>query len=216
MRIIILHLLFSGLLWAQSLVPAPAQYEAKPGRFVWSGSVGLSIPEICRARVTAVLQQIDLPVQAVDPERAAIRFEQGAVKNPHGFRGAYQIEVAEKLIHVRAAEREGFLHAAETLRQLAEKRSMPCCVIRDWPAFPMRGFMLDTGRNFQSMELLREQIEIMARYKYNVFHFHFTDHPGWRLESRVHPRVTDASSMSRTPGKYYTQADFRALVAYCK
>jgi hypothetical protein len=216
MRIIILHLLFSGLLWAQSLVPAPAQYEAKPGRFVWSGGVGLSIPETCRARVTAVLQQIDLPVQAADPERAAIRFEQGAVKNPHGFRGAYQIEVAEKLIHVRAAEREGFLHAAETLRQLAEKRSMPCCVIRDWPAFPVRGFMLDTGRNFQSMELLREQIEIMARYKYNVFHFHFTDHPGWRLESRVHPRVTDASSMSRTPGKYYTQADFRALVAYCK
>ncbi len=216
MRIIISYLLLCGSLWAHSIVPSPAEFEAKQGHFTWSGSLRLSTPEMCRARVTSVFQQMDLSVQLSEPDQAAIRFEQASVKNPHGFRGAYEIEVAEKIIHVRAAEREGFVHAAETLRQLAEKNTMPCCVIRDWPAFPLRGFMVDTGRNFQSMELLREQIEVMARYKYNVFHFHFTDHPGWRLESRIHPRVTDASSMTRLPNKYYTQADFRELVAYCK
>ncbi len=61
-----------------------------------------------------------------------------------------------------------------------------------------------------------EQIERMARYKLNVFHFHFTDNPGWRLESKLYPKVTDSSSMSRNPGKFYTQRELRDLVKFCR
>jgi hypothetical protein len=138
------------------------------------------------------------------------------VKNPLGFPGAYQIEVGADHIDIVSADAGGFVHAAETLRQLMDGKSVARAIIHDWPAFPIRGFMLDTGRNYQTPELIKEQLDVMARYKLNVFHFHFTDNPGWRLESKVHPEVNDPASMTRLPGKYYSHQDFRELVKYCR
>src|SRR6478752_160287 len=138
---------------------------------------------------------------------AMIRLHRGEVKNPFNFAGAYQLGVAKDRIEITATESAGFFYAAETMRQMISTEAgipgFPCGTISDWPAFPVRGLLLDTGRNYQSVELIKEQIEVMARYKLNVFHFHFTDNPGWRLESKVHTTVTDSASMSRTPGTFY-------------
>jgi len=173
------------------------------------------------ARLTGVLSACGVTASKADGKTPAlIRLQRGAVKNPYGFAGAYQLEVATHGVTVTAADSAGFLYAAETLRQLvipaAGAPTLACVMIRDWPAFPIRGFMLDTGRNYQSPQLLKEQIEVMARYKLNVFHLHFTDNPGWRLESKVYPKVTDPASMTRLAGKYYTQQEFRDLMDFCR
>ncbi|HBG69794.1 MAG: hypothetical protein A2W93_00255 [Bacteroidetes bacterium GWF2_43_63] len=132
---------------------------------------------------------------------------------------SYSLSVKKNSIEVRAIHPAGFFRAVQTLKQLrsanSEKAFFRCCEIVDWPAFPMRGFMQDVGRNFMSVELLKEQIDVMAAYKYNVFHLHLTDNPGWRLESKLYPELKDSATMSRWPGKYYTQKDFVDLVNYC-
>jgi hypothetical protein len=66
------------------------------------------------------------------------------------------------------------------------------------------------------MTVLKEQIDIMARYKLNVFHFHFTEDIAWRLMSKEYPGLTESSNMERWKGKFYSVDDMRELIRYCK
>lgn len=132
---------------------------------------------------------------------------------------AYTLEITHDSLILSAITPTGLFRGMQTVKQLTTfengKRLVTGCSIRDWPAFRIRGFMQDVGRNFQSVEILKEQIDVLAAYKMNIFHFHVTEDPGWRLESKLYPQLSDPSTMSRWPGKYYTQDDFRELVAYC-
>jgi hypothetical protein len=90
--------------------------------------------------------------------------------------------------------------------------------IVDYPAFPIRGFMHDTGRNFRDVELLKRDIDLMSAYKLNVFHWHLTDNPAWRIESHAYPELNDAKYhiKGRDEGKFYTYDQIREVIAYAK
>lgn len=123
-------------------------------------------------------------------------------------------------VTVQAATTRGLYYGYQTLRQLLVKKggraSLPVCSISDWPDFPMRGFMNDVGRNFMPMEDVLTVVDFMASVKLNVYHFHFTEHPGWRLESKIFPQLTSDEATERNPGKFYTQEEFKQLVKYCR
>lgn len=76
--------------------------------------------------------------------------------------------------------------------------------------------MHDVGRTYISMEELKREIAILARYKINVFHWHLTENQSWRLESKIFPVLNDSVNTTRMPGKFYTQEEAKELVAYCK
>lgn len=108
---------------------------------------------------------------------------------------------------------------AATLRQLTNKDGyVPEVEITDYPAFPIRGFMHDTGRNFREVELLKRDIDLMAAYKLNVFHWHLTDNPAWRIECKVYPQLNDAKfqTKGRDEGRFYTYDEIRDVIAYAK
>lgn len=121
---------------------------------------------------------------------------------------------------VEAATAKGFFYGLQTLAQLTTKQGNAAHIahaeIHDWTAFPIRGTMNDTGRNYMPLTMLKEMADVLARYKMNVYHWHFTDNHGWRLESKIHPQVNDPASFDRMPGKYYTQAEFKEFVEYCR
>jgi hexosaminidase len=50
--------------------------------------------------------------------------------------------------------------------------------------------MLDVARNFQPKARVFEVLDLMARYKLNVLHFHLTEDEGWRLEIPSLPELT--------------------------
>jgi hypothetical protein len=132
---------------------------------------------------------------------------------------AYSLKVTPDSVVLQAITPRGLFRGEQTLGQLTFNQKgrevVACCEITDWPAFAIRGFMQDVGRNYMSVPLLKEQIDVLAAYKFNVFHFHVTDNPGWRLESKIYPELKDPASMSRWPGKYYSQEEFIDLVNYC-
>lgn len=132
---------------------------------------------------------------------------------------AYQLRI-DSMITLRASTVKGAFYGIQTLKQIFRKKEsvgvFPEINISDWPAFKIRGFMHDTGRNFQSVELLKEQIEVLAQYKMNVFHWHLTDNPGWRLESKLYPELQSDQAFTRKKGKFYTQEDFKDILAFCK
>ena len=108
---------------------------------------------------------------------------------------------------------------AATLRQLTDKNGyVPEVEITDYPSFPIRGFMHDTGRNFREVELLKRDIDLMSAYKLNVFHWHLTDNPAWRIECKVYPQLNDAKyqTKGRDEGRFYTYDEIRDVIAYAK
>ncbi len=132
--------------------------------------------------------------------------------------GAYRLVVRNGRPSATGDE-EGVRYAKATfaqLRKLAAPDAVPDCVITDWPRFKYRGLMLDCGRNYQRVDSIKDVISALAAYKYNVFHWHLTDNYGWRLESKKHPELQKREAFSRQPGKFYTQAEFKEVVAFAR
>ena len=130
---------------------------------------------------------------------------------------AYLLNISENKISIVAKHSNGIFYGLQTLKQLINQDYMvSACKIKDWPAFSWRGYMVDVGRNYLPMHLLKQQIDIMAAYKLNVFHFHFTEDIAWRLESKLYPQLTAAENMTRNKGEFYSQKDLQELIRYCK
>lgn len=132
---------------------------------------------------------------------------------------AYTLQVDRNEISITALTATGVIRAAQTLQQLSEgtpsdQASIAPVSILDYPAFSVRGFMQDIGRSYIDFEELKHEIDLLARFKVNVFHWHLTEKLGWRFEVRAFPQLTAAENQIRQPGKYYTQAQCRELVRY--
>lgn len=130
---------------------------------------------------------------------------------------AYQLSVQHDRVEITAATAHGVFNAIQTFLQLArDGLVIDACSISDDAAFSIRGYMFDVGRNYQSISLIKQQIDVMAAFKLNVFHMHLTEDIAWRIESKKFPQLVAASNMQRNPGEYYTYDELRELIAYCK
>jgi len=67
---------------------------------------------------------------------------------------------------------------------------LPAIRAVDAPRFGYRGFMLDVARNFHPKAAVLRTLDLLARYKLNVFHMHLTDDEGWRIEIAGLPELT--------------------------
>ena len=147
-----------------------------------------------------------------------IEFRTGEVGAPAAVRAeSYRIEIRPRGITVTAPTEKGRNWARTTLAQLKAlggEKDLPCADISDWPEMKWRGLLLDCGRNYVSLPLIRQTIDFLSRYKCNVFHWHLSDYHGWRLESRIHPELQRPQAFTRQVGRYYTQAEFKEIVAY--
>jgi len=129
----------------------------------------------------------------------------------------YKLNVTADAITITAATKTGVIRAAQTLMQLAAATggaSIPGVSITDYPAFKLRGIMHDVGRSFISFDELKKEIDLLSRFKVNVFHWHLTDNQGFRFESKVYPQLNQAANMTRFAGSFYTQAQCTELEAY--
>ena len=166
------------------------------------------------------LQKMGLKIPFVDksPEKENyIELVLGKVSAPQLEKEAYTLSVTPNKILITANTSHGIYNCVQTLLQLMRDGSLVAtCEIHDWPAFSWRGYMVDVGRNFQSMDLLKQQVDVLGKYKFNIFHFHFTEDVAWRLQSKLYPQLTAPENMLRNKGMYYTEDDLKELIAYCK
>ncbi|GAA5828109.1 hypothetical protein JCM11251_002593 [Rhodosporidiobolus azoricus] len=84
--------------------------------------------------------------------------------------------------------------------------------IEDRPAFPHRGFMLDTSRNFFPVEDILRVLETMASVKMSTFHWHATDSQSWPLFIPFFPNLTDFGAYS--PQETYDWEDVYRVQEY--
>ena len=132
----------------------------------------------------------------------------------------YFLKISKEENIIKAFSPTGVFRAQQTMEQLAiicnNDTLYPTCEITDWPAFRVRGFMHDVGRTYISMDELKKEIDLLSKFKINVFHWHLTENQAWRLESKLYPELNSPENMTRMPGKFYTLEEAKELVEFCK
>lgn len=138
---------------------------------------------------------------------------------------SYILEIDAEGIGIQARSDAGVLYAYTTLCQLLFNYDfeIPCCVIKDYPRFAYRGFMLDVGRYFMPVQDIKKLIDLCVLHKINKFRLHITEDQGWRMEIKKYPLLTLKGSIRKGTNfshkkhsGFYTQAQLKDLVAYCK
>lgn len=127
---------------------------------------------------------------------------------------SYTLTVGTDRVALAAPTDIGVLRGLETLLQLLSADEagyyFPCCEIKDRPRFVWRGLLIDVGRHFHPVEVLKRNLDAMAAVKMNVLHWHLTEDQGFRVESKVFPRLHQLGS----DGQFFTQAQVREVVDY--
>ncbi len=127
---------------------------------------------------------------------------------------SYQLTVSPTKIMIKAETDIGVLRALETFLQLvaadADGYYIPEVAIKDQPRFTWRGLLVDVGRHFMPIDVLKRTIDGLAAVKMNVFHWHLTEDQGFRIESKKFPKLHQLCS----DGLYYTQDQIKEIVEY--
>lgn len=207
-----------------SLLPKPQQLKWNTGSFPLSAVTTIFVDNPILLKEALVLKSAmekrGLTVELTDKisnKENCIQLRLGNVAAPQHQSEAYHLETTTDKIVLTANTPQGIYNGIQTLLQLMRDHVLvDASEITDWPAFAWRGFMVDVGRNYQSIKLLKQQIDVMVAYKLNVFHFHFTEDVAWRLQSKLYPQLTAPEYMLRDKGEYYTESDLKELINYCK
>ena len=160
----------------------------------------------------------------------------------------YIIDVTKNQIHISAHGFAGIFYAIETIKQLLPREfygksnistkirwQIPCVYILDYPQYSFRGMNLDVSRHFFPVPFIKKYLDILANYKFNIFHWHLTDSHGWRIEIKQYPKLTSVGAWRAdrkgipmtiaeptgknepaTYGGYYTQEEIKNIIQYAK
>ena len=162
---------------------------------------GLVIEEAAPGTAAAVIVSVDGPGEAV----------QGPDEDE-----SYTLTITPQEAHLQAATDVGAMRGLETMLQLVQTDGqrfwLPAVSIQDAPRFRWRGLMIDCSRHFEPVGVIERTLDAMAAVKMNVFHWHLSDDQGFRMESRIFPKLTADGS----DGLYYTQDQAREVVAYAR
>lgn len=150
-----------------------------------------------------------------------LKIEDKTIKNE-----AFELFIDEN-ITIKASSPSGFFYAEGALEQIKFQCgvNLPKVVIRDEPKYSYRSFMVDCARHFFSVKEIKEMIDICAKLRFNVFHWHLTDDQGWRIESEKYPELVRLGSVrqgdnfgplkhSRTYAAYYSKKQIKDIISY--
>lgn len=156
----------------------------------------------------------------------------------------YNLSVSTDKIVIRANQPAGLYYGVQTLLQLFPAEiesktyvadvdwSVPAVEIEDYPRMGWRGLMFDVSRHFFTVDEVKQFIDNMVKYKYNMLHWHLTDDEGWRIEIKSLPKLTEVGAWRvdktgtfnyfsdplpdepKNYGGFYTHEDIREVVRY--
>lgn len=258
--IAILFCLFSFSSFGQNseerihIVPEPVSVVTHEGYFHLPEYVTLVVPENEKLETAAQLfkQQLATTTGAKVAVKhqlvpgTTIVFELNETANKDLGEEGYQLLVHPNDIVVKANQPAGLFYGMQSLIQLFPKEieghqlaegidwKVPLVEIKDYPRFGWRGLMFDVARHFFTKEEVKQFIDEMVKYKFNLLHLHLTDDQGWRIEIKGLPKLTEVGAWNvkkvgyfgtfskpdadapRNYGGFYTQEDIKELVQYAK
>jgi hexosaminidase len=236
-----------------AIIPQPVSLEKKSARFVLSAQTKIAadaknadVQRVARLFANKVKTATGFTLAAAAPaaKANAISFTLNKTADKAIGKEGYILDVTATGVHVTANDAAGLFYGAQTLLQLLPKEIesptvvkkaswvIPGVHITDYPRFAWRGLMFDVSRHFFTKQEVKDYIDNMVKYKYNLLHLHLTDDQGWRIEIKTLPKLTEvgawrvektgtfgtftppADNEPRTYGGFYTHDDIKELVKY--
>ena len=211
-----------------SLMPMPANVQLKTGQLVIdasftvgiSGHTDLQLQHAIERFLDSLRRQTGMPpldmkvTDATQPKLVVHSEHASKTVQELGEDESYSLEISPAGAKLDAATTLGIMRGLETFLQLVQTTSdgfaVPAIAIQDQPRFLWRGLMIDVGRHFIPLDVLKRNLDGMAAVKLNVFHWHLSENQGFRIESKKFPKLQEMGS----DGLYYTQDEVRDLIAY--
>ncbi len=208
-----------------NIIPQPTSIllnQDKKGFTLHAGTIITSYPfaEEFISFVKKVLKKKVYLHEDTGEERSIILRIDNSIEHDEG----YKIKCENRRVFINAKTETGLFYGLQTLKQmlLQTDGKIPYVEITDSPRFSYRGYMLDCGRYFYTVDEIKRIVDLMALHKLNVLHWHLNEDQGWRIEIKKYPLLTEKGSkrshtnFNRKPhGGYYTQEQIKEIVAYC-
>jgi len=210
------------------LMPMPAHVTQGEGQFLIEGSFAvalegdqdLKVVEGKRRFLDTLKRETGIPflnelagskaafvIQTAGPSDAVQRL---------GEDESYHLAVSATHVELTAPNPLGVLHGLQTFLQLvhvtAQGFAVPVVTIDDQPRFQWRGLMIDSGRHFMPVPVIKRNLDGMEAVKLNVMHWHLSENQGFPIESKVFPLLQEKGS----GGNYYTQEQVHEVIDYAK
>jgi len=229
---------------AGNLVPVPAHLQARNGQFTPGPEIAIVLADPRDADLQALGElaaqivheawQVPSSVQVHNAAKREIALKLAPTARADAE--SYTLDVDAQRIALTARAPAGLFYAVQTLRQLitpeTAKSGIAAVHIDDAPRFKYRGMHLDVGRHLYPVAFIKRYIDLMARYKFNTFHWHLTEDQGWRIEIKRYPKLTEVGAWRKETiwgrnfdpyfgdgvryGGFYTQDQVRDIVAYAQ
>lgn len=227
------------------IFPTPLSYKETGGEFLLEAGINIQSDALFKKEADYLSEELELMFEKKLSSPGGITGKKIVLKKAETETGAYHLSVTADEIIIEASTGEGIFYGIQSLRSLMPPPSwngkqslirIPAVEVEDAPRFVYRSFMLDVARNFKPKKEIFRILDLMAFYKMNVFHFHFSDDEGWRIEIPSLPELTDiGAKRGYTPdGKkmlpasyasgpvagrslgsgYYNRADFIEILKY--
>jgi len=232
------------------IIPQPVELQLLKGEFTLKGSALISYNSTeCRQVAEMLMKKLNvatgftLKIQQGKKGMIQLNINESS-DNRFGNEG-YTLISTSKGVIISANQPAGLFYGMQTLLQLFPKEieskavvkikwAVPAVSITDYPRFGWRGLMLDVSRHFFTKEEVKSYIDLMARSKFNTFHWHLTDDQGWRIEIKSLPKLTSVGAWrvprsghfgerdapkpgeTATDGGFYSQDDIREIIAFAK
>lgn len=252
-----LVLLVPNLVCAQmelAIIPKPTSLKRIKGDFILPTNIAIASNSAEESKYAIAflkdkLERVTASKVKIVPgykEGATIKFFLLSTKESQLGDEGYRLVVDRSTITIKANAAAGLFYGVQTLLQLFPKEiegrikaidtswRLPCVEIQDSPRLGWRGLLFDVSRHFFTKDEVKQYIDGMVRYKYNVLHLHLSDNEGWRIEIKKYPKLTEvgawrpgregnfgtfdppAPNAPNNYGGFYTQDDIRELVQYAK
>lgn len=205
------------------LMPLPSELTLNKGHFIIDSDLGHIFKEISTPRLERAVNrfysrlesQTGILFRGSDAKKLFLKCKNRGGKYPSvNDNETYDLSVTNNKITLSANSETGILYGLESLLQLVKQKEgkwiVPILELNDQPRYPWRGLMIDVGRHWIPKEVILRNLDAMAALKMNVLHLHLTEYQGFRIESKVFPKLHEMGSN----GNYFTQVDIKELIDY--
>ncbi len=119
-----------------------------------------------------------------------------------GNQESYAMTVRDGRVEISGPGEAGVFYGTRTLKQAVHGGgTAPEGVVRDEPAKPRRGFMVDIARKPYSAAWIEDRIRELGDLKYNELGLHFSDDQAFRIESSSHPEIVSRDHLTKAQVK---------------
>jgi hexosaminidase len=231
-----------------NLIPRPVEIQKTGGSFQLTGTSTIGYNSLEAGHIAEFLaNKLAIPtgfrIKTREGTSGSIQLSLNKTPAEKLGKEGYTFVSTSKNVLITANEPAGLFYGVQTLLQLLpeeiarnemakEKWTVPGVRITDYPRFQWRGLMLDVSRNFFTKEEVKEYIDQLSGFKYNILHLHLTDDNGWRIEIKSLPKLTQVGAWrvpraghfnerrppepgeAATSGGFYTQDDMKEIIEY--